>query len=567
MTTESSRPICRTNRGDPIPPNIAILHCHFRRGGVTQVVENHVASLREKVAGKIVLISGGRNDGLSDRTLDQTTQLIVEGIDYDTVVLGRDPMDEDFAGLAERAERLVTQIVGGLDSLGLSIQDTVLHWHNHSLGKNVAAPQVIKLLASRHGARQVLQIHDFAEDLRCENYSNLLKGVRTLYCDTGKRFLTPLLVNRYCYPDISGVHYVTLTRGDADVLARLGIDSGRVHLLPNSVTLGNRQLPDQSTSLHAIRRAASLPGDARWCLYPVRGIRRKNVGEFLLLSRMLPESMYAGITLPPTTEIEFQSYRRWKELGSIVAPQAVFDAGTFADVSFIENLSAADFVLSTSVAEGFGMAYLEPWLAHRGVVARRLPNVVDDFTRSGVCLDRFYDRVEIPGAPGWINECVLESRHAFQKAWEPLTEITAQPWRIEHRTTNCDDRRIDFAVLTPKRQIEVLRRISRDKGFENEVMDLNSRLVGWLANPFDEQTLRDNEQLIATDYSLAAAAERLAKIYNDVLREPVSATSGKLTTKHDRPPKSDSAPQDSVIDLVFRHRAYYPCRTETEIAR
>ena len=29
------------------PVIIVILHCHFERGGVTQVVENHVSALRE----------------------------------------------------------------------------------------------------------------------------------------------------------------------------------------------------------------------------------------------------------------------------------------------------------------------------------------------------------------------------------------------------------------------------------------------------------------------------------------------------------------------------------------
>lgn len=549
--------------------NVVILHCHFRRGGVTQVVENHVAALSEVVDGKIVLVSGGRNEGLTEPTCRNTHQIAIDQFDYDAVALPHDAMGEPLGGLSERAEHIAGQIIAGFRSFGVTHQDTVLHWHNHSLGKNAAAPLVIRLLAERHGFRQLLQIHDFAEDFRPENYCHILKGVRTLFPSTEKRLLTPLDVNRYCYPDLQGVQYATLTGGDAEVLKGLGIEAGRVHVMPNSVTLGESDLPDPLESLEKIRRAADLPNDSRWCLYPVRGIRRKNVGEFLLLSRMLPESVYAGITLPPATEIESRSYQRWREIGSAVAPKAIFDAGTFGDVSFLENLSASDFVLSTSVAEGFGMAFLEPWLADRGVVARRLPNVIDDFSAAGVCLDRFYDRLEIPGDREWIADCVMETQAAFQTAWAPVIDFVGDQWPIELAKPRRlhEEETIDFAVLTPRRQIEVLRRISRDEGFENAVKESNSKLLGWLSEPFARQTLRDNARLITNEYSLKLSGRRLLGLYNELVRIPHLARIPIADENAPEPPGPDSLGRDvSVIDLICGNRTYYPCRTETEIA-
>ena len=157
------------------------------------------------------------------------------------------------------------------------------------------------------------------------------------------------------------------------------------------MSLGSKPLPDHDVCAQKVRLAAQLDANTQWILYPVRGIRRKNIGEFCLLSMLMPEHAVLGVTLPPTTAIEAESYLRWKAFAQTYAPRAVFDAGTWPAVPFLENLAASRRVVSTSVAEGFGMAFLEPWLAGRGVVARRLPGVVDDFEENGLQLDRFYD--------------------------------------------------------------------------------------------------------------------------------------------------------------------------------
>lgn len=537
--------------------NVVILHCHFRRGGVTQVVENHVAALANRIDGQIVLVSGGRNDGLTAATIDSTQQLIVADFDYDDV---SKPAAESLGGegLLARAVAITDQLVEGLRSRGLSPDDTILHWHNHSLGKNLAAPLVIERLAETHGFRQLLQIHDFAEDFRPENYlriahaANSLKGVRYLFRpQTQKRYLTPFL-----YPRAGGIGYATLTSGDAAVLAGLGMERERIHILPNSVSLGSGPVPDQAESLAKLRRAASLPPDARWSVYPVRGIRRKNVGEFLLLSRLLPAATYAGITLPPATAIERASYERWRELGSTLAPKAIFDAGTFADVSFHENLAAADFILSTSVAEGFGMAFLEPWLAGRGVVARRLPGVVNDFTQAGVRLDRFYDSVLIPGTPDWLSECARESRAAFQQAWQKLPELFGEGWQVQQAPADEDPQAIDFATLTTPRQIEVLRRVAEDPGFEKEIQSRNGQLVDWLAQPFSPEILQANADQIASQFSLAGSGRSLASIYDGLLQ---------VSCGDDDPITLDE--EASAIDLICGQRTFFPCRTELEIAK
>ena len=63
---------------------VVILHCHYERGGVTQVVENHVrALLQTQQFERIVLASGQRISGLSEEILKNIEWVGLEGFDYD----------------------------------------------------------------------------------------------------------------------------------------------------------------------------------------------------------------------------------------------------------------------------------------------------------------------------------------------------------------------------------------------------------------------------------------------------------------------------------------------------
>ena len=252
--------------------NIVFLHCHFERGGVTQVVENQIASIAARIDGKLFLASGGRNGGLSAQTLKAAQTLVIKDLDYDVVRKTSDSSTRDDSAAAP----IVADLVGQLSNHDVNFGDTILHWHNHSLGKNVSLPDAIYPFLDRDGFKQLLQIHDFAEDYRPENFVRLINQAVI------GRAASPAEVTEYCIPNTAGIHYATLTRADAELLDSVGLPSERRHVLPNSVSLGNEALPDHATSLDKIRRAAKLPTDARWCVYPVRGIRRKNVGEFLL---------------------------------------------------------------------------------------------------------------------------------------------------------------------------------------------------------------------------------------------------------------------------------------------
>ena len=511
--------------------NIVILHCHFERGGVTQVVQNHIRSLQNlDDVHQIFLLSGPRITGLSTETRSIVKSLIVDDFDYDPPGLASE-------SALQRGQHLFHQVQQTLTTAGLNPKDTILHWHNHSLGKNASAPAVISKLAEQ-GWRLLLQIHDFAEDNRPQNYLHLINQVGA----TSKSDL-----DRYLYPVASQIHYASLTSFDKNVLSKLGITESQTHCLPNSVTAPTNEKLNQQESLQIVRKEIRLPEDASWCLYPVRGIRRKNVGEFVLLSRWLPPSMHSGLTICPVTAAEKRSYQRWHALARTLAPNAHFDAAHHTGLTFAQSLSASSFVLSTSVAEGFGMAFLEPWLMGKRVVARRLKNVVGDFESSGMNLAQFYQSVLIPGSKSWLQECRSEVAKQKQLAFASLP-INFAPTSREHDEPDSDA--IDFGQLIPTRQVEVLKRISIDAGFEKHTQERNATLVASLQCQDDAKLVDENAELVANEYTIEKTTERLAVIYQTLL---------KCTPQ---PDVSHAAVDgESVIDQMTESE-FYPCRVE-----
>ena len=518
--------------------DVVYLHCHFERGGVTQVVCNHLSSLLDGEAShRILLISGNRASGLPPELPDCVQHARIEGFDYDSERY-------DFSKNQRRAKEILQRLKLVLQRHGFAQNDTVLHWHNHSLGKNTALPVVVRQLALA-GWRSLLQIHDFAEDYRPDNYARLIDA-------SGARDRATL--DQYLYPVAETIHYATLTHTDASVLCNLGIPGDRVGVLPNNVFKPPASFHSESnpsSDLSHLRRCFHLPDHARWCLYPVRGIRRKNLGEYLLLSELNPESRYSGLTLSPTTSVEAQSYSRWKKIARDLAPRLIFDTGKHPDVSFRQNMCASDLILSTSVAEGFGMAFLEPWLLGREVIARRLQNVVPDFEQSGIDLRRFYDAIMIPGNSGWLSECRREWSASAHQAWAKLPDVFRP--KIEAFGDEGTDA-IDFALLCPQRQVQVLEKYHSDNGFRKNLRNASADLIGYLHEPIDPSVVEKNSDLISECYGIDAMRQRLVKRYKLLL---ASSLDDSVT----HPSASGEA-----FKLVLKRQSFFPCRTEEEIS-
>ncbi len=81
----------------------------------------------------------------------------------------------------------------------------------------------------------------------------------------------------------------------------------RLHCPPNTVAVPRGEYLSKEDASGRILKVLQLPDETRWLLCPVRGIRRKNIGE-LLLGRWGNDNRYMGLTLKTTNPMEQRSY-------------------------------------------------------------------------------------------------------------------------------------------------------------------------------------------------------------------------------------------------------------------
>ncbi|WP_165700734.1 barstar family protein [Alienimonas californiensis] len=503
---------------DRCPPAAAIAHYHLNRGGVTRVVANHLLALRANQINPpwAVLLTGGRAEAWSEfeHTLEhegvRAARPTVAGFDYDSLYPGDAAPNP--AGLADRFEKALTDHRA-------TREETVLHVHNHSLGKNVSLPGAIVRLAER-GWKILLQIHDFAEEFRPANYLHLVGALGE---------------GANLYPQAPQIHYAVLNGRDRGVLQALGVPAERLHFLPNPVG-AFPPLPDKLLSKAALGAACDVPAEHRYLCYPVRGIRRKNLGEAALTGLLEPDST-VGVTLAPRNPVELAFHDRWRSFAEALQLPIRFATGEEDGVSFHQNLAAADAVLTTSVAEGFGMAFLECWLADRPLLGRDLPHVTADFRAEGIELPGLYSSLTIPlaWAEGFADR--------FRAGCEKLLTDYRRPWDeaafAEALAAKTAGDRVDFGDLDEDLQMAVIRRIADDPAARGEVFSVEPKS----GLPRDG-VVEHNAATVRERYSLAGSGARLAAAYGAVLASPV----GPVT-----PPPHPGAVLDSFLDLkTFR---------------
>jgi glycosyltransferase involved in cell wall biosynthesis len=481
--------------------NIAFLHYHLNRGGVTRVIANQLLALDSLLttgeSRRAAVLFGGRDAGWPREITDRLDSVelslhAVEALDYDTQPIA------DPAALAHELRTVFSQ-------LGFQPEETVLHVHNHSLGKNTSLPGALQLLA-KDGFGLLLQIHDFAEDFRPRNYR--------LLCDTIGRDRIPVAL----YPQAARIHYAVLNRRDQAVLEAAGVTPERLHFLPNSVPTSG-QLPDRDDARRKLRATFGVATTDRYVLYPVRGIRRKNVGEALLWSLLADEATTTAITLAPLNPAEQTAYLRWRDVANELNAPFLFATGDTGGLTFEENLAAAELMLTTSVAEGFGMVFLESWLAGRSLAGRDLPEITVDFTDAGVELPNLYERLDVPLdwiGREWFAETLQSELTGVLKSFG-LPPIDPSAWDgIVSRKirSGC----IDFGDLNESMQEQIIRRVAADAAARTELLERNRAIDAAIGG--DAAVIERNRQLIEREYSLEPSGRRLHEVYQAVLSEP-----------------------------------------------
>ncbi len=448
---------------------VAIVHYHLRPGGVTRVIERAVESLGDEVD---VLVLTGEASAPDDALTPISEPF--QTLEYS---------DEEYPEAGKLAEdlRFTARCLFGRDP-------DLWHIHNHSLGKNSFMPQFVWHLANA-GCRLLLQPHDFAEDGRPENYRLLRE-----HLDDG--------LNDILYPIADHVWYAPINFRDKAFLEGIGLPN--VYELPNAVAA----LPCTA--------GGSPARTQRTIVYPARAIRRKNMGEFLLWSLLAPEGYRFISTLAPQNPKARPIYNEWVAFAKELNLPVGFDAGRTTD--FAELVQGATSLISTSIAEGFGLAFLEPWLEGKMLIGRNIPEITTDFTDEGLDLSTLYTALPVPLE--WVGETAflqtLEnamqiSYAAYSKDWKPeFFEQAKAALVVDHK--------VDFGILSEPLQRNVIRHLAenpQDKDFLPP------------CSPLPTPRLIDhNRKVVADRYSLEAYGKRLLDIYQQLADTPP----GKVTS-------------------------------------
>ena len=447
---------------------IVLVHYHLRPGGVTQVVFHQASALRE--AGEEVLVLTGEAPPRSEGWAGIPTA-VVPGLHYD-----RYRPVELRPSRHDPAEKLARSIEDAIRShwSGSSGGADIVHVHNPLIRKNSLLIGALKVLAKQ--LPLLLQNHDLAEDFRPDVY-------------IGEE-----------YP--GDCHYGVINSRDYRFLLQAGLKPEGLHLLPNEV-----------------RKLAVTPGlpKTRY-LYPVRGIRRKNIGEALFLSVFSGSAGTIAITQPPTTEQDMPIYRRWKETAAELELPVEFEAGLFPleTGSFADVMGSARAAITTSVKEGFGFSFLEPWTAGLAVAGRRIDYVCRDFEAAGVDLNHLYPELLIPA--GYVEPAALREKTA-----EALSRVYAAfglslPSHIQAELDRVYNREcFDFGIMDEEIQERLIRLAVTDKTIRERIKGVNPFLETMPNLTVDPAVVEANRQAVLRAYSREAILGTILEAYRKTI--------------------------------------------------
>jgi hypothetical protein len=489
---------------------LAIIHNHLNRGGVVRVIANQLLALDRQLdpadPWSVALVYSGRREGW-DTLLSSPLAAIRLSL-HEVPLLDDDAIHRK--GGARAVGQLHARLTALLSQIGFASGETVVHVHNHALGMNRALPQVAARLAAE-GYALLLQIHDFAEDFRPDNYRHLCQGRPP---KPWKRWSEVL------YPQAAHVHYALLNRRDHGVLQSAGVAAKRLHLLPNPIAPPG-ELPARADARRRLAEQYEVGPQDRFVHYPVRCVRRKNVGEVLLLSALAPPGTVFGLALAPLEPQEQVVYLGWKQMAEQLRLPCLFEVVGSGRMSLADTLAAADLTLSTSLAEGFGMVFLESWLAGQPLVGRDLPEVTADFRAAGLRFDWLWSRLAVPlewiGAERFGRSVVWAYRGVLAaygcKEPQEHSEALAQKTR---------DGLVDFGDLDETFQRQVIQAASRSDANRRRLFQANPILETIFSLRADQaaETVRRNAERVEGQFSLVPGGAKLLDVYRQVAASP-----------------------------------------------
>ena len=450
---------------------IAFVHYHLKTGGVTTCLKHQVEALRNDC--DMCVLTG---------------EIAKSGFPAEMIHIPQLAYSADYPHAFEPGE-VADEVVRAIESHFKGPCD-IVHVHNPFLAKNKKFLKILKALQER-GLSLLLQIHDFAEDGRPQSYFSEE------------------------YP--ADCHYSVVNSRDYRILLKSGLKKQGLHQIFNTVYRPDNQ------------HASVISSGGPYVVYPIRALRRKNIGEAILLSLFFRDKQTLVITLPPNSQTDINSYEDWKAFVSDYQLRVEFDRGLNQPYDTI--VASARYLLTTSITEGFGFSFLEPWLFDKMVWGRKLSDICTDFEANGVSFNHMYTELNVPVS--WFE---LDN---FRKKWKRTIQQTANLFELVIGDDDIQNAfasltaggTIDFGLLDETFQKQVIGRLAKQNAqtHVDELLFLNPWLaqIGKAAN--EKDLIEANRKAVERNYNMAQYRLTLLSIYAHVTSTSIRQLINKKT--------------------------------------
>jgi len=344
--------------------------------------------------------------------------------------------------------------------------------HNLALGKNLALTAAFYNCAKKNLQKTITffsVVHDFAEEGRIGE----LDAIRSV-----EQFQNNIKKQMYCIG--VPVKIVVPNQSTKRMMQKCGFDVTTVFNPVNCEKLvvdkKNIETIRHSVLYNAHRKLLPFNSNKQIAYYPVRIIPRKNIYEAILLSCIFLDSSL--ITGPAgNSEIDLIRYRNLNNFIRKNKLPVMTDVITTCNLqndynnTLIETIMlAADYIVSTSITEGFGYALFEPWAQEKMVIARKNSAFTMPDGWNG---DSMYSFLPVPVK--WVDINCLEKEYDtyFFECYGKQKE-----WSFE--TAFLHSTFIDFAALTESMQMSIIEMIIYDNNKRNEWLKIIEKSFdGW----------------------------------------------------------------------------------------
>ncbi|NLD92310.1 MAG: hypothetical protein GX639_06535 [Fibrobacter sp.] len=475
------------------------IHYHLRTGGVTTVIRRYSEAFSKLTMGKSELFVFCNGNAFAG---DINSKIIhVKKCDYFTY-----KEKNEFYNDRMIIESYLEKCISEQQKKGR----VIVVAHNLALGKNLALTSAFYNCAKKNTLNSVTffsVFHDFPEEGRVDE----LDAIR----DVG-RFKSNIKKQMYCIdapvkivvPNVNAMRMMLECGFNVSMVSnpvsckKVGINSNKIEYIHNSI-------------LHHAHKL-KLPFDKHKTVayYPVRIIPRKNIYEAILISCIFFNSSL--ITGPSgNSEQDSNHYRNLidfiKRNRLPVMTDVIKECGlqnNYNEIPVENIMLAADYILSTSVAEGFGYTLFEPWIQQKTLIARKNPGLDMPDGWNGESMYSF-----LPVPVKWIDiERVVQCYEMYYvKCFKK--EIS---WSVKKSFIHGEF--IDFAVLPECIQKSIIELIITDNKIRSEWLTIiEDNIYGWpgLQNVYNnaKRSIKHHSDIVASEFNERVFKKEFSEVF------------------------------------------------------